>query len=234
MSELTISIRDLKALVEPVMPFAARDDGLPTINTVYIESRGSHLLAFATDRFRLGCQRLAAAEDGRWPEWSANIPVATLRSIFQTYKPKRFAEPMVTLKIDGDALTVHGDDALVDLLDASVTYPLAGGAFPKVRNILREAIASEERGGEVGVNPAFLADFARGRSGGPLAMRVGGEKSPILFADGDDFVAVLMPRRLVGGEGSTFPSLSSWDDLFADAAEPAPKKRTRKSKGAAA
>jgi DNA polymerase III sliding clamp (beta) subunit (PCNA family) len=229
MSDLTINIRDFKHLTESVMPFASDDVMLPVLNCVRVESRGSHLMAMSTDRFRLACKRLAAPEGTTWPEWSATIPLATLRSLFQTYKAKRFAEPVITLKVDGEVLAVHGDDALVDLLDASVSYPLSDGTFPKVGQLFREAIQSGAGGSEAGFNPAFLADFSK--VGPALAVRfTAGDKKPVLFADGEDFIALLMPRRLVTSDNEgQFPSLDSWGGLLADEA---PKKRARK--GAAA
>lgn len=234
MSELTISIRDLKRLVEPVIPFASTDVQLPVLNCIRVESRGTHLIALATDRFRLGFQRVAAPEGGTWPEWSATIPLATLRSLFQTYKAQRFSEPVITLRLDGDALSVHGDQALVDLLDASVTYPLSDGQFPNVRSIIRKAIAvgdDESAGSTCGVNQKLLADFARASKAPALHMRVNGTREPILFADGEDFIGILMPRRALGGadDAGSFPAFDSWADLLSDEAKAPKAKRSRKA-----
>lgn len=237
MNDLTIDLRAFKRLAESVIPFASNDVGLPSLNAVNFETRGEYLLATATDRFRLVCKRLKAPEGGTWPEWSALLPVSTLKAIFQTYKAQRFSvDPLLTLTIDGEALRVHGDTALVDLLDASVTYPIVNGEFPKVGKLFRDALADEGQASNVAVNPKFLATYANCTSEPSLAMRVTDPTKPILFADGQDFLGLLMPRKRFDSSNSSngFPDVSSWDALLTPPAAKAAPKRTRKAKGTAA
>jgi DNA polymerase-3 subunit beta len=245
--ELTISIRDLKRLVTPVIPCAGTDDTIPVLTAVKIESRGKYLTAVATDRFRMAMQRVAAPEDGTWPEWSALVPVSALKSILATFKPSyRDANPVLTLKVDGEQMRAESEGALLDLFsEAHVAYRLMDGEFPKVRGLLLKAIKGESTSSAVGLNPALLGGVLPKPQSGTVMVKIGeGGREPIVFTDGEDFVSILIPRKAINASGerdetTVFPSLDDWTELLADPAppvapevKPAAKKRTRK--GAAA
>lgn len=236
--ELTIGVRDLKRLVSPVIPCAGTDDMLPILTAVRIESRGTHLVAMATDRFRLAIQRVAAPADTTWPVFEATIPARALKSIFATFKPSfRDADPQLVLKVSGDSLAVDADGPLDGMVSAAVSYRLLDGEFPKVRRMLRDALNAE--GGSVcGFNPRLIGGVLP-TTQGSVAMKIGaGHRDPLVFTDGEDFIAILMPRTLIGqeaGQPATFPSMADWTALLADAPEqPVKKAAARKRKGAAA
>jgi DNA polymerase III sliding clamp (beta) subunit (PCNA family) len=224
--ELTIGARSLRSLVDPVLPCAAADDMLPVLCTVRIESRGQYLVAIATDRYRLAMKRLAAPSGEAWPEWSATVPVSTIKSILATFKPSaRDADPMLTLIIgeDGGTVRVLGEGGLLDFAEAAIAYPLLRGDYPKTQKLFREAISDEVGSSHVALNPALIAGVLP--KGVPAAcVKVSSPVKPILITDGEDFISILMPRRLSGGKFAKdavdpFPSLDSWSDLLAD--EPA-------------
>jgi hypothetical protein len=231
---LTIGIRELRALVDPVIPSA--DGGrmaLPSLNSVRVEARGKWLTAQATDRFQVAMHRLEAAPDTTWPEWSATVPLATLSAILTTYKPStRDARPEVTLTIvdDGAGLQVHGAEALLTLTEATITYPLVTGEYPKLREVLRKAIEAESVEHFVGFDPTRANRLLRG-VGGTAQMKITTTRTPILFTDGHNFIGALMPRRIPSDDSTatTFPSLSDWSDLLAD---PKPAKKATRARKA--
>lgn len=238
-NSLTISVRNLKALVEPVTPCAGADDMLPVLNCVQIKTNGEWLVASATDRFRLAAHR----QRGEWPAgWQALIPVRTLRGIFATFKAGRGSDPELTLTIvDDHNLKVEMTGGLNDGLfsEASITYPLLSGEFPNLGQILSKAIAAESVAGDRRFNWKFLSGFsAADPHGQGLIMHGGDPSAPMLVTDGEDFVGILMPRRLVASEdGATSLDLSSWTDILGDPVAPkapAAKKTAKKMAGATA
>lgn len=230
---LTIGARALAGLVRPVTPFASNDLGLPVLNTVRIESRGKYLLAITTDRFRLTAFRLARTE-GEWPEFAATIPLPVLKSIQTTFKPSVRGMDVdldLTITDDGDVLEVTAAGGLIDLLGATTRYRLETGEWPvKALHVIADAIARAPEQSAFGVNPAFLADYGRIGLMGQISVKTGKtSRDPIVVTDGEDFVSVLMPRRMQRVDGLDFPTLDGWADLLVP---PAPKKATKK--GAAA
>lgn len=235
---LNITARQLKALVAPVLPLAGRDDMLPVLTAIRVEVDGPWLIAMATDRFRLGIKRLRAVEDEPWPAgWSATIPVRTLKGILAAFKPSyREGDAQLVLTVDDDQHSLHvvAGGALLDMLGASITYPLETGEYPKLRTLIRTGLAAPvAEDGIAGFNWALLSEFraAAPTHGGPLVIRVGAGANPTLISDGEDFIGAIMPRRMVGNDsvkGSAFPSVEDWNDVLGD-----PKKATVKKKPAA-
>jgi hypothetical protein len=224
MSDLHITARQFKALVSPVIPCAGTDDQLPVLNSIHVRSQGEYLIARATDRFRLGVQRLKAPE-GSWPEWEALLPLSTVRAVLADFKPSsRDADPQLVLAVGGESLRVKGDGALLDMLSADIAYPLRDGEFPKVDQILATAIAAEpEAGAHAGFNWKFLSAFAAAAGGSPsIGIKIVSPKAPALISNGEDFLGILMPRKRIG-EG--------WDDILTP---PAPAKKKPAAKKAAA
>ena len=113
MSDLIITARTLKSLVDPVLPLAGRDDMMPVLTAVQVCVDGEWLTATATDRFVMGHKRIK----GDWPKgWEALIPVTVLRTILRTYKPQRGDDPELTLGIADGSLTVSSSGGFADFL----------------------------------------------------------------------------------------------------------------------
>jgi DNA polymerase III sliding clamp (beta) subunit (PCNA family) len=229
---ITITARQFAGLVDAVIPFASADDDLPVLNTVRIESRGKYLLAMTTDRFRIGVKRLAAPDDGGWPEFAATVPLRAVRSIKQVFRPGRGMDTDLTLAItEDDVLTVEPAGALVDMLSARASYSLERAEYPKFASLITKALAAESAAGEFGVNPKFLADFSK-VTGPTVAVRPTapeeeGKAAPIVISDGEDFLGLLMPRKLIGSTAEPRNDLSDWNALL-EPPKPAAKKRTSK------
>lgn len=221
-TSLTIGARAFRSLVDPVLPFAGRDGMLPVLNAVRIESTGTHLLAMTTDRFRIGVQRLATEGD-KWPAFEATIPLAAVRSIKTLFKVRAGdLDSQLTLTVDDGILSVESTEAnLLDMLGATARYSLDLGEYPEFRQLVEKAIKAAPTQTAVGINAAFLADF-RGLGGRErhLSMKLPGDDSkPVVFADGEDFLGILMPRRM---PDDVFPALTDWLPLLAE--KPAKKK----------
>lgn len=225
---LTIDARKFITLTSAVAGFAADDRGLPVLSAVRVESRGTYLLAFATDGYRLGIQRLKPSE-GAWPEFSATIPLRVLRSLQQMFKPQRGMDCSLTLTLHDDQLTVEGDGALLDLLSARATYNVETAEYPSVPSILLDAIDREPTSDEFALNPRHLAAFSK--LDGPALIVKGHGSKVILVRSGEDFIGAVMPRRMVSRDE---PSLDDWKPLLVKPEKVVAKKAPAKRKGAAA
>lgn len=215
-ASLTLSARQFRSLIDPILPLAGKDTMLPVLCAVLVQSEGKWLTASATDRFRLGIKRIekVATEDDpakEWPEFRALIPVRAVKSILAAYKPTRGSDPTLSLIVEDDSLVVEAAGSF-DLFDAArFTHHLETGEFPKFRSIVTDGLAvpDEERAPSASFNPAFLADFKN--CGRTLRVVMGRPTKPVILLDDEGFVGALMPRR---------PDLreESWDDLLAPAA----------------
>lgn len=202
MTALTLTAREFRTLVEPVLPMAGRDGMLPILTTVLVETDGMWLSAMTTDRFRVGIKRIEkrATEDDpatEWPEFRALIPTRAVRAMLTTFKPKRGTmDPTLTLTVDDNKMTTEAV-GLFDLFDSGrFTHYLEDGEYPDLRAVVRKAmdVPDGERQSTIGVNPAFMADF---KACGSTTMRlvVGGAKSPVVVTDDDGFLGLLMAPK---------------------------------------
>lgn len=232
METLTLTASEFRALVGPVLPMAGRDYELPVLTSVQIESDGEWLSASATDRFRLGIKRIkkrATDEDPTtaWPEFKALIPTRAIKSLLASYKPRRGTmDPTITLTVEDGKLTAEAV-GLFDLFDAArFVHHLEGGEFPNLRSVMRKAmeLPADERGFEVGFNPAFMADF-KGTGASTLRLLMGTPKTPMIFTDDDGFIGCLMPRAIPA------EFREDWTDFLAE--KPALKKAASKKANAA-
>ncbi len=223
MQSITITVSHLRNLVEPVLPFAGRDDMLPVLTGVHIKSHGKWLVATTTDRFRVGMKRVAAydsdAQPVEWPAFEILVGASTLKSILTTFKGPRYLDPELTLSVEGDRLEVEASGGL--MFDrASIAYRLLDGEYPKVASIVKKAMETEGTAPDAGFDAAFMADFRH--VGRTLTMKRGpGERDPIFITDGADFIGALMPRKMV-----TDMVAAPWDDIFAT--EPKVEKKAPK------
>ena len=234
MTALTLTAREFRTLVEPVLPLAGRDDQLPVLCALLIEADGKWLSASATDRFRVGIKRIEkrATDDDpttEWPEFKALIPTRAVRSLLTTFKPRRGTlDPTLTFKVDGNKMTADAV-GLFDLFDSGrFVHTLLMAEYPDVRAIIQKAIDKpvEERVSHVALNPTFLADF-KATGNQTLRFLIGAARSPVMVTDDDGFIGAIMPRR-------EDQEREDWSDFLAPKAKPEPKKRAaRKPKSVA-
>lgn len=242
MTTLTIDAKQFRALVSPVLPMACKDDMLPSICAVLIETDGKWLSATATDRFRAGIQRIEkrATDDDpttEWPEFRALIPVRSVKSLLAMFKPSRGASSTtITLTIETDESSIPRLTAeavgLFDLFDSGrFTHTLLeADAFPAVRKVFKDALDTPDdaRASTVGVNPSFMADF-KAAGGDTLRVLLGSPTKPLTVTNDEGFIGLLMPRSLIASSGDVREE--NWADFFAEKSQP--KKRTSRKAGAA-
>lgn len=193
---ITLTASSLAALVKPVLPFAAQDGELPVLNAVLIQTQGAFLTATATDRYRLAIQRLAYLDKDA-PPFSLLVALRDLRQILGLFKATRKDDRELTITIDGDGkFTVTASGALDGFLAAKMAWRCIDGQYPRIRKLLRDALAQKDQLPAIHVNPHYLADFA-GAAPRHVPMRVWGSDpaQPLAIAIGEDFVAALMPIR---------------------------------------
>lgn len=222
MNPLTITARTFKELVDPVVPLASRDHMLPILNTVVIETRGEYVTATATDRFRLGiCRTKLGTEDEPVspPEgFRAVIGTRELRTLLAVFKAARYDDPVLSLEVDDDKLTVTQAGGLDGVLGASMSIILATGQYPEVVKVLTDALDSDKTPAEAQFNAAYLGDFKHAvRHGEPITMRFGEGRLPTVVTVGDYFIGAIMPRVDVDKTGKPAGQVAreSWGEFLA-------------------
>lgn len=235
-TRLTIDARTLRDLLTPVIPLAGRDDMLPVLTCVLIETEGNTVMASATDRFRLGVCRAELPTDAEQGPFKALVRVADLKRILGLFKVGRYDAPVLTFTLTENILTVASEGAFDGMVGGSLIFTTESGQFPALHKIILEALTVEgERVPEFGVNGAFLADFKHAvRNGDPLLVRPGVDpKKPIVVLCGDHFAGVIMPRALIGSDGGK-PAREEWIDWLTPKPEPKPARKPREKKAAVA
>lgn len=221
---ITITARQWRDLIGPVLPCAGRDDMLPILSAIEVRTDGKWLIATATDRFRVAMKRIAkvATDDDlntEWPEFYALIPLKAVRSILSTTKTTRGYDPAMTFTAkDANTMVVEAAGAF-DLFDsAGFTHTILSAEYPKVASLIRDALAlpAEERVASVSVNMDYLAEFKAVGPRSTLRILLGLANKPLVVTDDNGFIGALMPRR-----AESEPE--SWDDVLAPKPEPEAK-----------
>jgi hypothetical protein len=237
---------DLRDLLNPVVRLALNDGTLPVLNAVLLEGHGRTITATATDRFRAGIARHTLPEqwnDEKNPPagtWSALVPLAAVKAILSTFKPKARTNPG-TARLELRVRTGQANSRPNTLIVTGLTYAgyhtttefdTLNGQYPAVQTIVRDACAVTETdaGTIYGLNPALLGDFQHAAGGRFLETMVmhppapGKRHGAIGISIGENFAGVIMQRRTMGatgrvGEWDVAPPASGWvADLFPPAA----------------
>lgn len=215
-ARLVLTHRALADLVRPILPFAQpREFGFPMLAGVLIERRGAHVVAAATDRYRLGMKRVKPDRDqgeSCSTAFRVLLPATALRKALTLFQPlKRYAPPLPTISItlrNGRA-EIAGNQ-LRDYASLRLEYePLDDDGYPPLHKLLGGALEArdEERVDAFALNPELIAAVERPDGGhGAVDILPGGRADkPLVFASGDDFVGMLMPMRFAG-RGMTTPT----------------------------
>jgi len=238
MSSITIDLNELRTLLTRVIPFASQDKyGLPILESIFLQGKGEHLLATATDRYILGISRTkVAAADG----FEALVKLKDVRHILATFKSRKGIITTVTLTTSGSnadgSLTVNlADGMFADADDLTAKYGLIDGEFPKITKLFTGWQPPTEVAG-TGYNPAYLAKFAHvtDNRNEPIKVSGGGGSKPTIVQAGDYFLGGIMPVRLTD---DAVTGISDWTALLESpkpAAKRAPRKRAAKKTAAAA
>jgi hypothetical protein len=225
---IEITAGEFASLVRPLIPLAGTDRMLPLLNTIHFESADKYLVGMATDRFRLGINRVAPAAVPAGLSFSLGL--ATIRAILSVFKATRFADPSLQMTVEQDRVRLVQTGGL-DFMDASVTYPLVDGEFPRLRKVIADAIEAEPTAipAGVGYNAGYMADFrhAVDRST-PLVLRAPSDASPTVVMAGDDFIGAIMPVRHPAEQSAD--AFKGWAAFLSPTPATAPKKRASRAK----
>lgn len=162
-------------------------------------------------------------EDYRWAELPADldvlIPAHQCRTLLSLFKaPRRLAapslEPIVTVLVEVPDLndprgytkvTVSGSELLAGDAAISTTFRTLDGQMPDIGQLIAKELGApaSDRRPHVGLNPKFLASFGPACTvhgpNEPVSMMTGAPGKPLLGFVGDDFVGLIMPKRLLDG-----------------------------------
>lgn len=188
MPTLNIPLPMLRELLTKVIPFAARDTWMPTLNAVKIEARDGSLISSATDRYVIGMARIEYAAD----DFAVIIPLDRCRDILSYYKqPRRAIEvPNVVLELDDDKrLTISqpGSDPEIRL-----AFDAEKGNPPDLTRMTRDLFAKETTDQPVTIAAEYLAKF---KHLGDLAIKPTGERKPVLIL-ASGFVGAVMSKGM--------------------------------------
>ena len=217
---VTMKASQVRALFEPILPFTDKGVSLPSLTCALVTSTGGHLYALATDRYRIGVQRVKVGDslpDGL----RFLIERSSMRGILALYKVSRADDPELTLAIEDSRLTITGAGSF-GFLDSSTSWSLPSHEFPKVSQVLVQACELAAKGtAPTALNAAYLADFrAAVPRIGNQPMRIWAQESlPSLVRIGDDFIGALMPVRSVGHD---YADGALGDEWLAALGAPAP------------
>lgn len=209
---LTLTARDLVDLTSSVIPHAAGPSGWETqiLQSVLIRQSGEFVTAIASDRYKIGFQRvMLGAAVSADPGFRAAIPASVLKRIRTVFRATKVHNPTLRLTVDAEA-----DHLVVEVVDgfdteagsvtgASLRFATArADDYPKVDRLVRDALTATptDKPVPMNVNPAFLSDFRTGHPvNTPLRItNTGDVNKPWLVRVGDDFIGLIVPARFAG------------------------------------
>lgn len=213
--KLTITARQLRDLVTPVLPLVAKADQ-PVLTCVQFRATGTTLVALATDRYRAGMCRTDLTEA---TDFEALIRATDIKRVLALFKPTRFDDPTLVITRDHERIRVESADAFDGLSSASLSFDAESGEYPKaIPGLIRSALEQSEDGPRhTALNAKFLADFQHAvRDGSAIRLYLGTTSAkPTGIAIGDHFIGVIMPKRIV--EGASDNPLKGWRELLGNA-----------------
>lgn len=228
MSTVTLSVRTLSKLVDPVLPHTSHEGIGLILESVLIRQQGDWLTALGTNRYTLAMQRVAVpkpepvdgvVEIAAPPEgesFAAAIPRTVIARIRLIFKATRNSDPVITLAVDeADRLTVTSADTLDGLVGAALTFQLPSPVktYPDLARLiepaLKSALAADALPCGGTFSPQRLASFAIGHPHYDHAVITPTDPSgnkPWLVRIGEDFIGLIVPVRT----GDAQPDRSSW------------------------
>lgn len=202
---ITVKAADLVRAIADALPFASTDATVPIIHSVWLEASDGSFSATATNRHALGHSRAECVGSLDEP---VIIGAADARLITRLFKPSKRHDsgPDVTITTTeaGTArFTYTSANSLGLLPELGIGVRLIPGEIPNYARLLKDSLTKDRSDltGPVGLNPDFLASFARVQRGHGEYMRLylTSETNAVVVQIGDRFVGMLMPIRLPVG-----------------------------------
>lgn len=200
---------ELVGILADVIPFAATDKDLPSVNAVRLEWDGQHLHALATDRVRVGISTWDPDDDpeedaqddlftemgGADDAWAVVMPLPDAKDMVSAYKldAKGYNVPLTVDAEPGRVKVVRSRDTGHSAITMAVDCPLSL-EFPDVRAILDKAQDAQPFA-SICYTAKALADFAKVRPRGPLKLTFTGERGLTRVSIGERFLGAIVPVR---------------------------------------
>jgi DNA polymerase III sliding clamp (beta) subunit (PCNA family) len=184
-----VSAVALIELLEGTGTHSSKDKSLRALNSVQLESVSGYLLARATDRFRLIEGRIELESGDLSTTLISFDDVKRVIAIAKEGKVSR----KVSLARIGDLLTVSINGSAITLTVLDANYP------PSFDDLLNKS--ERESLGEIAINPAFMADYAKvAGKGNAVRLEFMGKGKPIIIhlpVTKVEWRALLMPMRII-------------------------------------
>lgn len=227
-ASITLKASEFRRLTAPVLPLVDSDT-TPILSALHVQGWGDSVTATATDRYRLGIQRVRVSAP---KTLDACLPTVTVKEIGRLFRARRGHDPSLTLAFADSTVQVSTAEALSDDLAGLVgTWRLMSGDYPKIARVIREAQGIAGDAQDLAVNAAFIASFqaAATENDAPLVVSARQSDKPMLLSAGADFVGALMPTRSAEPVALSPRAMGKdWlDTVLAEPKEPA-RRKTRK------
>lgn len=225
---ITVPRNRLEAWLRPALVCAGTDDMLPVLTNVHMVLTPDHALAVTTDRFRAAMSRLrydkpVEVEHPAGTTLSVLLSASGIANMLAFHKAGRSSahrsRPItITVPADGDRATFLDVCAGV-----SVTLGEQPGQFPGVVSLIAEAMkraVSDDTAPirEVGVSMNYLAAFKAAAPphtfGQATRITSTGKDKPLLIQPSDDFIGLLMPRRVADPDATPPPITAGWEAVI--------------------
>lgn len=196
----TIKAADLHRALTDVKPFMSKDQTVPMLCCVRIESANGNLVAVATDRFTLGASRA----DYTGEDFAATLSASSIDNLMRIAKTARRDADWRTVDIE-----VTGKELRFRFTSGeSLTVLCEDSDFPRWRQLISvdRIDHTDQQAAMVGYNADYMARFSKVAGSTNMRLFSRGTAKPAVVSIGRDFVGLIMPVRC---EDDTF-SKPSW------------------------
>lgn len=237
---VVLNNKTLHQLLRPIIPLTAGGYSLPVLEQIILQRHGDHLTASATDRYRIGVQRVPG-ETWQGKDFRAAISAADAKKLLPLFKPNRRSivhQARLAIELVDDTVVVEALPPAEASHHSSPVHEFEGmrltlanqmardtTAYPDIWELTAKRLAKSEPGDQhrIAVNFDLLAGFREARlmnqdHAGTMRLTVAGEsdddsRTPLLVEIGPDFIGLLMPRREVVGVEEIAETRENWREV---------------------
>lgn len=216
---------DLNLWLKPAIQTAGADDMLPSLTWVELRVSSDHVLALSTDRFRASCSRHRFEKPGRHKDIKVHVRSSLLTTALRavTGGGRRAALEEVEVEVTAERVTFTRGSATFTARTTESEWRESPNdhrfgdpaKFPDIVPLIAASIADHDGPafqGPMSVNFHFLAEWKSVASRRDATQIVQGPKrtSPYIVRIGDDYLGLLMPRRLLDDHKAPPPIHNGW------------------------
>lgn len=203
---ILISARTLATTLDVTVPFASKDQALPTLCGVHFRPHERGMEAWATDRYRAATLLVPLERVAGFDPFT--LSTAALAGIRTLWKPTRGHNPTLSILTNPDNVTVTPDGDGWDVQAATIAHIQGSakawtGGHKTLDGVITAALADpdpEAVAGPWGLDPNLLTGFsAAAKHHGQVVLTFHGPGRAVGASAGDLFRAAIMPARHTGG-----------------------------------